>query len=194
MPLSPPITVATQLALVLGVALCASAARAAPVKVQCLKAVTFSFDDAQFSPPDKPLPPDGPCDLALHGTPDGNWSLVVFSAQIGPKDLAKTRKLKPEQRLQKMADMLAKGNSAAPVQDVEPVGPFFMAFSAAPGPSGQLALSHIATTWVGDSMIFVVLSHQAGRNPNGPAFDRASARNRLLSMLAGFQIAAMPRK
>ena len=156
--------------------------------------VTFTYDDARYPANDTVQAPDGHCDLSLHATPDGNYALSLFSPVLKPKELKDLRKWSPEKHLQHMANMRSSGNSAAPVQDLEKVGVFSMAFSVARGPNGLTGSSYIATTWVGKSMLFVMLNHELLRNPTGPAYNRTVARTELLGILAALQIAPQPKK
>ena len=167
---------------------------AAPRAVKCMTVVTFTYDDARYPKNDTVQAPDGHCDLSMHATPDGNYALSMFSPLIKPKEFKDLRKWSPEKHLQHMANMLSSGNSAAPVQDLEKVGVFSMAFSVARGPNGLTGSSYIATTWVGKTMLFVMLNHELLRNPTGPAYNRTAARTELLGILAALQIAPQPKK
>lgn len=169
-------------------------ATAAPKSFTCLQTVTISFDDSRYAPKGDLPKADGPCELALSATPTGAYGIQFVSLTGSPKDFKKIKKLKPAQRIQLLADQLAAGGKASPVQDVEPVGLFSMGFSVFQGPSGATTASHIASTLVGSALLFVVLDHQADRDPKAPAFDRSAARTELLNLLAGVQLGSAKSK
>lgn len=163
-------------------------AEAAPKSVTCLQTVTISYDDSRYAPKGELPKADGPCELALSPTPATAYGVQFMSLGGNPKEFKKLKKLKPAQRIQLLADQLAAGGKASPVQDVEPVGAFSMGFSVSVGPSGATTASHIASAVVGSSLFYVVLDHRADRDPKAAAFDRSAARSELLSLLTGVQL------
>lgn len=165
-------------------------ASAAPKSVTCLSTVAISYDASRYVVKGNLPAPEGPCELALETTPASAYGVQFMSLGGSPKDFKKLKKLKPDQRIQLLADQMAGGNKAAPVQDVEAVGLFSMGFTVAQGPSGGLSASHIATAVVGKSLLYVVLEHRADRDPKAAPFDRSAARSELLSLLTGVQISA----
>lgn len=163
-------------------------ATAAPKSVTCLNTVVLTYDDSRYQAKGELSPATGPCELALDATPNASYSVHFLSLGGPPKDVKKMKKMTAVQRLQILANQLAGGNQAAPVQDVETVGVFALGFSVARGPSGGLAASHIACTLVGKALLYVVLTHSAGGNPQARPFDRVAARNEILSILAGVRL------
>lgn len=169
-------------------ALSGGAAFAAPKSVTCLQVVQLRFDDSRYELRGEPPQADGACELALAATPASNYSLQVLSLQIQPKEAKKINKLKADQRLQLLADQMAQGGAASPMQDVEAAGQFTLGFSVSQSPSGALQARQMAVTQVGKALLYAVLNYQAERVPGAPAFDRAASRQELLSFLAGVQI------
>jgi hypothetical protein len=169
-------------------ALHAPAAAAAPRSVTCLQTVTIAYDDSRYALSGEAPKPDGACELALQATPASNYGVQVLSLSANPKEFKKIKKMKAEARLQLLANQLAGGNAASPVQEVEPVGQFGVGFSVSQGPSGGLSAKYIAVTAVGQALLYVVLEHRADRVPGAAPLDRVAARNELLSLLAGVRI------
>lgn len=167
-----------------------SPAGAAPNSVTCLATVAITYDDSRYVVKGGLPAAEGPCELALDTTPASPYGVQFMSLGGSPKDFQKLKKLKPNQRIQLLADQMAGGNKAAPVQDVEAVGVFSMGFSVAQGPSGAIHASHIATAAVGKALLYVVLEHRPERDPKAAPFDRSAARSELLSLLAGVRIGA----
>lgn len=180
-------------ALATAAALQVAPAAAAPQQLRCLQTVTLSYDDSRWVLRGEAPQPDGACELALNATPASNYRVQVLSLSASPKEFKKLAKLKPEQRLQLIANQLAGGNSASPVQDVETAGAFALGFSASAGPSGVLTANTLAVAQAGQALLYVVLEHRADRVPGAAPLDRSAARNELLSLLAGVQIAPPPK-
>lgn len=178
------------LGILLATALPTAPAQAAPQSHTCMQTVTLRYDDTRYQSSGPAPQPDGPCELALSPTPASNYRVQLLSLGANPKEYKQIKKLKAEQRLQLLANQLSGSNSASPVQEVEAAGRFSIGFSVSPGPGGALTAHYIATADLGRALLFLVLEHRADRVPGAAPLDRAAARQELLSLLAGVQIAA----
>lgn len=164
-----------------------SPALAAPAQAPCGDKVVLLLDEARWRP-SKPLNPAGACDVSFTRVDDPGYQVMLTMLPLRPAEVPKAKKMPPLQHLQRMLDMLSKGNQGPKLDKAEKSGPFHHAFGQGEGPSGNPYHTHVAVRLVSGAVFYVLHTYEPHRSDKKAAYDQAAARAELLGWLEGIKL------